>query len=275
MARQHAKLVELQAAAEGTVDKIRELQEQSTSIAQQIARIEESRKIGHDSAHAATAEQAIPLEAQAAECLGKAAAALQGFQAQSPHVQLLLQQFVTFIDQLRSGGTAQPVSDPKQSTLQQAFAFAAASLPAPKSSSPSSSSGGPKETASGAELPNATVPCFDISGSQPGEEQAAETVQADAAPMAVVGECVGDKRKRDVLDVSEPVQAAKVPAAIPMAPETVQSLGAPMQVPLLAVPAFVPQTRAELLVPLALRNKQQCQERKSRTEAQHQKSCPY
>ena len=267
VARQQANLLELQAAADGTLEKIRELQGQSASIAQQIARIEETRKIGCDSTHTGPAEQQSPPEALAEECLSKAAAALQGFQAQSPQVQLLLQQFVTFIDQLRAGGAAQPVIDPRQSTLQQAFANAATTKPASKGVSEEM----PQPSA---EIPNA-VPCFDISGSQPGDEQASDAVQTGAAPMAVVGECVGDKRKSDVLDDSEPVQAAKIPAAILVPPQTSQSLGTPMQVPLQAVPAFVPQTRAELRESLALRNKQQCQERKARTEAQHQKSRPY
>ena len=267
MARQQAKLVELQAEADGTVGKIRELQEKSTSIAQQIARIEESRKIGQEPNQAPTAEQAVPPETQAAECLGKAAAALQGFQAQSPHIQLLLQQFVTFIDKLRAGESVQAV-DPKQCTLQQAFASSAATLSTPK--------GDPKELAQpAAGSSTVAVPCFDISDSQPEKAQKTETAEESAGPMAVVGECLGDKRKREALDESEAEQPAKAPLNTVESSQPGQNLGTPMQVPLLAVPAFVPQSRAELRVALELRNKKQCEERKSRTEAQHQKSCPY
>ena len=78
----------------------------------------------------------------------------------------------------------------------------------------------------------------------------------------------------EALDESEPEQPAKAPLNTVESSQPGQNLGTPMQVPLLAVPAFVPQSRAELRVALELRNKKQCEERKSRTEAQHQKSCP-
>ena len=269
MAAQQAKLVQFQAAADGANDKIRELQEQSASIALQIARIEQDRKNGHEAIHNQTVEKDSPPEAQAAECLGKAAAALQGFQSQNPQIQLLLQQFITFIDQLRAGETASPVVDPRQTTLPHAFASAAVV--------PQTGGAGPdKDAKQSAEPPRSSVPCFDISGSQGGEEHPIASTSEGAAPMAVVGECVGDKRKSDCL--LEPVPAgdsAEAPAAKSAAEDAGEQLGTPLSIPMLAVPAFVPQNRAELRVALALRNKQQCQERKSRTEAQHQKSCPY
>ena len=270
MALQQAKLVELQAIADGTIEKIKELQDQSAAIAMQIARIEEERKQGRETAVISAPAQGSPLEAQAAECLAKAAAALQGFQAQSPQVQLLLQQFITFVDQLRAGESSAAADDPKQTTLQQAFANASVSLPG--------GSAGPEKALqqqAGPPVPT-SVPCFDISGSQPAEEQPKASSSEDAAPMAVVGECPGDKRKSDCLLDSGPADTGKKsPADKPTAGEAAQQLGTPMALPLAAVPQFEPQSRDELLVSLALRNKQQCADRKARTEAQHQKSCPY
>ena len=268
IARQQAKLDELQAAVEGTSGKIRELQEQSASVAMQIARIEEERKAGREAARTATTGSDCPPEALAAECLGKAAAALQGFQAQNPQVQLLLQQFITFIDQLRATENAPAAVDPKQTTLQQAFANAIAAPP-PGREAPA--------VQPSTQLSNVSVPCFDISGSQPGDEHSDSAAQAGAEPMAVVGECVGDKRKRECLVEPESASdSSQAPVGNPTPPAAVaQQLGTPMEVPRSSVPAFVPQTREELLATLELRNKEQCQERKARTEAQHQKSCPY
>ena len=275
VAHQQAKLVELQAIADSTADKIKELQNQSAAIAMQIARIEDERRQVREAVVASLPVQASPPEALAADCLTKAAAALQGFQSQSPQVQLLLQQFTSFVDQLRAAESPSAFHEPRQTTLQQAFAHATAS---PQGTQPASQKTVQKAAGPTPSVP-AAVPCFDISGSQPSEGQpSVSTLVADdtSALVAVVGECPGDKRKSECLLDSQPAaDDTKELAHRPMDVVATQRLGTPMALPHVAVPFFVPQSRDELLQSLALRNKVQCAERKARTEAQHQKSCPY
>ena len=273
MAKQQAKLVELQAVAKGIIEQIKELQCQSASIALQIARIEEERRQVREATIVPSPDPACPPEVQAVECLTKAAAALQGFQSQSPNVQLLLQQFISFVDQLRAGDAVATVADTKQTTLQQAFANACAAIPGGNAGAEKASPIAAHPTV------QASVPFFDISSSQPSEGQPiAPSSVAEAAPasMEVVGECSGDKRKSDCLREDEPIAAGKKNLVDqPAGQEGEQQLGTPMSLLHVPLPEYVPQTREELLESLALRNKKQCEDRKARTEAQHQKSCPY
>ena len=271
LATQQAKLVELQSQADATSEKIKEIQGQSAELALQIARIEEDRRQTGEVAKSPPADQTPPPEEQAFECLSKAAAALQGFRSQSPKVQVLLQQFTTFMDQLR----AEEVPDPKQTTIHQAFASTSASIHTGKQHEESISS-----------IPAVLavkhiVPFFDISGSQSSEgKEVVNPVVGERAlevapeAMQIVGECPGDKRKSDCLNEEELGETAKQPVAAAECSGQ-QQLGTPTALLHVAIPTFVPQTRDDLLVSLALRNRKQCEERKARTEAQHQKSCPY
>ena len=133
----------------------------------------------------------------------------------------------------------------------------------------------------------ANIPNYDISGAIPKTSpEASATTASSSDPMLVVGECPGDKRKSEFLQ-QDSARADEVPgeaegSASGAAPMEIglgqpqpQQLGTPLQPIRVAYQAFIPQSREDLLEPLKSRNKEQAFERKARTEAQHQKSCPY
>ena len=99
--------------------------------------------------------------------------------------------------------------------------------------------------------------------------------------MQVTGECRGEKRKSECLQSSSPADGAsdaditgdEAPEGV--AKRQVQALGTPMEPLRFSSEEYVPKSRSDLLASLGLRNKEQARERKARTEAQHQKICPY
>ena len=210
-------------------------------------------------------------------------AGAQNFDNETPSVQQTMLQFIAALDAMRqqnvlqqpAASTCPATLDRGQLTLQAAFAGASKPALAAPVATPSTSSTSTSISTS--------IKAYDISDSALQPCEAVDEQQPES--MQVVGQCPGDKRKRHDVQVAEAEAEAerevteKKPRcgnASSTAMEA-QHLGAPLQ-PIgigIAQEPFVPQSREELLLGLKLQNKQQAQDRRSRTEAHHQKVCPY
>ena len=136
--------------------------------------------------------------------------------------------------------------------------------------------------ASVAQAASTTATSFDVSDAAEPGPAASTAASSLCDPMQVIGECPGDKRKSECLQQSSPsvdgaldgdIIGDEAPMVIPAS--HAQTLGTPLEPLRVALEAFVPQSRRALRESLKLRNKEQARERRSRTEAQLQKSCPY
>lgn len=279
IAEQQAELVTLHVAADSTKADIQgfsctleDLHRRSTELAAQCAR-EVGDKPAAESPPVAVPEDGLQYMQRIARDL---IAGAQNFNNEAPGVQQAMLQLVAALDAMRQHNAAQQSAASKcpgtleqgQLTLQAAFAGERKPALAAPVADPNTSV--------------TSVKAFDISDTAP--QPSDSTTEQQSGPMQVVGQCLGDKRKRhDVLVAEAEAEAER--EAIEEKPHggtgsaamEAQHLGTPLQ-PIgigFAHEPFVPQSRKKLLEGLKLRDKQQARERRSRTEAHHQKCCPY
>ena len=162
----------------------------------------------------------------------------------------------------------------EQGQLTLAAAFARAPTNVPVQSAPSA----PRSSNT---APSAAIAC-DIP--DPPAPQREENAEQQPAPMHVVGQCPGDKRKRQGVLAAEAEAVAELDeadkkthcTAVEQTAMEVQQLGTPLQ-PIgigVAYEPFLPQSRQQPLEALESTDEQHARDRIS-IEAQHQKPCPY
>ena len=222
----------------------------------------------------------------ARQVVGDIIAGVHNFSNETPEVQLILQQFVAYLDQLRPTQPGTASAAPPQNS---------AALLAP-AQAPTCSVVAPTAAPAVALAPA----CFDISDTQ-----------QTASPMVVVGHSVGDKRKREHLLDAERQSAEKsdedvtgdeagsTPTVAPTQVTAAESADTEIATSTPAAPAacesdsvdpgmqysfgstwrantgFVQMDRASLRKQLMDDNKKQASERKARSELAHRTSNPY
>ena len=279
IAEQKATLLELQSVADATNSQMQEYAATVTQLSSRAAEMAAERERALESNPQGVAQAATDQQVQqdgvayAQKLAGDLLAGMHNFNNENPAVQTVLQQLMAAIESVRQAHTGgQVVPDPRQPTLPNFLRQHA------------NSSTGPTSLVTGSQAPAAAVKNFDISDPTPEEGQhAAETPTAGTTsdPMQVTGECPGEKRKSECLQSSSPADGAsdaditgdEAPEGV--AKRQVQALGTPMEPLRFSSEEYVPKARSDLLASLDLRNKEQARERKARTEAQHQKICPY
>ena len=214
IAVQRAKLVQLQAEADGTRELIQGFLEDRDELTQRLAKLT---KLHHDDLPSAGID-GQPEVQSAMDCLSRTFLGLQNYQSQPPEIQAMLTQFAQLFRATQAEHEAK--AGPGQLTIHQAFASqaSAGTVQAPLPQGPASVAAQSFVISSGSTTPldpatfparetskNSGLPLSSLSAEKPTPaaerpEPAADDKGIVSEPtvptdMAVVGHSVGDKRK--------------------------------------------------------------------------------
>ena len=202
IAEENAKLVQLQAVADATRDDIRNSNEEKEELTQRLARINVVPRDGCE-VPPAFVEQDKQVEA-VVECLSSALHGLHTFDSQSPQIQSFLRTFTAEIEKLKVAALGTP--SPPAAVEGQSLSSSSLSSSVLPQAQPEG--GHPGSSAAPGTPPGVAGPLVD--GPPVHYDISSEGASADGpTAMAVVGECIGDKRKREHLDDPKVQDASK------------------------------------------------------------------